>query len=175
MNHKYLNNLRLSNLSINNKTLRIDVPCVIYQISNIAYVDKRIKIPGPNDPIYKAYVAAFTFGICMIILTAAMFLIVGQPLGLIVLILVIPVTSSSFQGIKELIQQKDYGILISTNDARTIIIYDKNERFIDDIISKLYEVMENQNTPISYHCKIEGDVIQQNGHFDIGVNRGRIN
>jgi hypothetical protein len=38
---KYRNNLKQSNLLITNKTLKINYPFVVYQIRNIASVDKR--------------------------------------------------------------------------------------------------------------------------------------
>jgi hypothetical protein len=56
----------------------------------------------------------------------------------------------------KMIRRRNNGVFISTNDARSITIYDHKEDYVDEIISKVYEVMENQEENVSYHYKMKG-------------------
>ncbi|MEI2581918.1 hypothetical protein V5G28_025040 [Scytonema sp. PRP1] len=77
--------------------------------------------------------------------------------------------------IEEKKQPLYYGVSISTNDGKKVSIPHYDEEYIENIMAKIYEVMENQDTPASYHFVVEGDLIQQSGNFDVGVNQGNMN
>jgi hypothetical protein len=175
MAHRNLSNLKQANLSINNKTLRIDNPYIVYHIPNIASVDKVKKEPGQDDFVLTLlhWTYALSFGCAAAMISMAFSKSLMYLGGSIVLMLIGILSCRGWIKRKE--NNIKFGVIISTNDAKTIAIYDRNARVIDDIISKLYEVMENQEQPISYHFRLEGDVVQQFGNFGVGINRGRIN
>jgi hypothetical protein len=176
MAHRNLSNLKQANLSINNKTLKIDRPYVVYQIPNITSVDKIIKRPGDDDIIFTIIGYSFSFSVCLVIIGLLGLAFSGNLFWLVPCVLGSATTAMFWILLKERIEnQTKYGAFISTNDAKSVTIYDKDERFIEDIMSKLYQVMENQDEPVKYNFTIQGDIIQQSGNFGIGINRGRIN
>jgi uncharacterized protein YejL (UPF0352 family) len=68
-----------------------------------------------------------------------------------------------------------YGVSISSNDGKNVSISDYRESRVEEIMTRLSQVMENQDIPANYHFVVEGDMIQQSGNFDVGVNQGSIN
>ena len=175
---KYRKNFKQANLSITNKTLKIDHPFVIYQIRNITSVDKRRFRPDYIKNLsmifsrtfyllgflfFEAWISPYLFAygdipILSIGLKIIRFIIFIE--WLIVLI----------KELSRMIRRWKYGVVISTNDASAVAIYSRKED-VDEIILRVYEVMENQEENVSYHYRIEGDIIQQSGNFGIGVNQ----
>ncbi|GJD22921.1 hypothetical protein RIVM261_078770 [Rivularia sp. IAM M-261] len=68
-----------------------------------------------------------------------------------------------------------FSVAIFTADGKSVTIPGESEQYIDDIMSKIYEVMQNEDIVVNHHLKVNGDVIVQNGNFDTGVNKGIIN
>lgn len=172
---RQLRNLRQANLFITNKTIKIDAPLVIYQVKNIASIDKRIKEPEKifNNRLLtfaSNMISLFPMGFAVLILISIFLFPFILPLLLIYWLI---------KGKPKFLERKIpkilYGVSISTSDGKFLTIYDMKEEFIDNIISRIYEVMENQAASASYHFAIEGDMIQQSGNFGIGINQGSIN
>ncbi|MGG6269889.1 hypothetical protein ACQ4M3_26570 [Leptolyngbya sp. AN03gr2] len=249
--------IKAANLSITNKTLKLDTPYIVYQVKNIASVNKFVTQPDQNDSILRSInqeiqsvqlqiaskvpilgFAIFVIGICAIVLLSSAFhasdfvalvrLVAG--LGIIYalwkakanhtldslkygkytpLVALIPLlyllggnvftlmfmgggflvlyrTQNKINDHKNEISKLNdkishrmidgvrYCISISTNDSRSFTIRHRYEPFVDEVMAKLHEVMENQDTSVHYHFQVEGDVIQQSGNFGVGVNQGSI-
>lgn len=177
MASKHLRNLKHANLLITNKTLKIDYPYVVYQINNITSMDKRFRKPNYwliLNIVYQHLVALFITFVFLGFINA----IFKNPtiVGSLALLFIVLLIFLMIKNIIDLLQKKvEYSVSIFTNDGKSVTIPSNNGQFIDNIMSRIYEVMENEDTPVNYHFEVEGDIIQQNGHFGVGVNRGTIN
>ncbi|MEI1378190.1 hypothetical protein PQG02_09465 [Nostoc sp. UHCC 0926] len=62
------------------------------------------------------------------------------------------------------------GISIETNAGSSRFIASKDRIFIDTVISKMYQILHDQNTPVSYTYNVaKGDIINMNGEFENGI------
>lgn len=175
------NNLKSSkqaNLLITNKTLKIDNPYVVYQINNIASMDKRYKKPD-----YSIIFTIIIFGIFLALFTSSLivnvlriFSIPYSISGLVALINIFFWLHLMIKNILYILRKKGhFSVAIFTTDGKSVTIPSESEQYIDNIMSKIYEVMQNEETPVNHHFKINGDVIVQSGNFGNGVNKGTIN
>lgn len=62
-----------------------------------------------------------------------------------------------------------YGVEIETNAGNTRYIASRNESSIDEIIDTIFQVMKNQDATVNSTFKIEGDLINQTGLFQKGI------
>lgn len=175
------NNLKSSkqaNLLITNKTLKIDNPYVVYQINNIASMDKRYKKPDYSiifsTIIFCIFIALFTSSLIVNVLR--IFFIPYSISGLVALINIFFWIRLMIKTILYILRKKgSFSVAIFTADGKSVTIPGESEQYIDDIMSKIYEVMQNEDIVVNHHLKVNGDVIVQNGNFDTGVNKGIIN
>ena|GEM_PF-2344193 len=164
MNSTSLKIQSMSTLSITNRTLTVG--STVYQVSNITSVGKyRIK------PIY-FFKLRFII-ICSVLSGLAIQLVRNNPDTLILKWLTGIVITLVVLGVLErLTKTKKYGLSIETNSARSQLISSKSEKFIDKIIDKLMEIMNNRDAPASYTFNVaDGDIINQSGVFGAGVNK----
>ncbi|MGI2904915.1 hypothetical protein [Tolypothrix sp. VBCCA 56010] len=222
MSPRQIRNIKPANLSITNKTLKIDYPHVVYQIRNIATFNKtwyqqkeKPILPEKLGCVIKIilifnslrFINAFIFLILGQVIEAVISLVLGlSPIVLYITIFkrtaVFKIIQIARAKVAENTSQKEilkiwlamikeiikiifveekkqplyiHGVSISTNDGKKVNIYDYRQEYIEQIMASLHEVMENQDTPASYHFVVEGDLIQQSGNFDVGVNQGNIN
>lgn len=140
--------LDMSILSITNST--ISLASTVYQIKNIAQVGKyRIR-------------PKYFFNITFIIISGLIGFMFPR-------LLILP-----FVGIVErILKKKKYGVRIETNSGGTSLIASTKESFIDEVIEKIVEVMNNQDIPANYTFNIsDGDIINQSGSFENGLRVG---
>jgi hypothetical protein len=185
MSPRQIRNIKPANLSITNKTLKIDYPHVVYQIRNIATFNKtwyqQKEKPNLQEQL-ETFIIAFLILIAYFLIMGAFnSLSHGQVINAIVCSVLFGLLAFVIykKNIKRTKTKKQplyiHGVSISTNDGKKVSIYDSRQEYIEQIMASLHEVMENQDTPASYHFQVEGDLIQQSGNFDVGVNQGNIN
>ena len=148
----------MADLKINNKTITLQSR--IYHIRNITSIGKfKIK------PRY-----SFSIMVILVCFGAAIFCAqVGSSLNRLAAIW------ASLGGIgilERFLRKTKYGISLKTNAASTALIASKDEKFIDEIIEKMHQVLEDQDTPVSYTFNVaEGDIFDmRDGKFETGVN-----
>jgi hypothetical protein len=65
---------------------------------------------------------------------------------------------------------KKYGLSIEMNSGSARLIASKNEKLIDNIVSRIVEIMNNRDVPANYTFNIaDGDIVNQSGTFETGV------
>lgn len=140
-------------LSLTNKTLRVGSQ--IYQLRNITNLDiVRVK---PNYIVtLQAILVLFFVGSFLFVLEFEMI----QILGLLAWII-------ALTGIVERIfKKRRYGLLMETNAASKTLVSSPDKDFMQKLIGKIYEVMNNEDIAASYvfnmqdkSIKIGGDAI----------------
>lgn len=154
----------MNTLSITNRTLTLG--STVYQVSNITSIGKyRIK------PIY-VFKIRFIVGCGVLsLLGFHFFRINSNPTLKWFSIIVVSIFAIGV--LERFIKSKKYGLSIETNSGSARLIASKNERLIDDIISRTVEIMNNKDMPAQYTFNVsDGDIINQSGRFETGVKVG---
>jgi hypothetical protein len=74
--------------------------------------------------------------------------------------------------LERLIKPKRYGITLETNAGSSRIVTSRDEALIDEIISKIIEVLNSEDESIGYNFNIDVDdkyIVNQRGFFENGV------
>lgn len=146
----------MSQLLINNKTITLGSR--VYQVRNITSIGKyklRIKY---------AFKINFII-VCMGLASISVYVTLSFNWFATV------TTILALIGIVERMFRKPrYGISIETNAGSSRFIATKDERFIDTVISKMHQILHDQDTPVSYTYNVaQGDIINMSGEFETGI------
>lgn len=146
----------MSQLLINNKTITLG--STIYQIRNITSIAK-YKLKTNYFISLKAILICLGIAFQSTQATSSVnaFTMLGASIAL--------------AGIAERFARKTkFGVSIETSSASTRLITSPDEEFIDSVINRMHQVIQDQDTPASYTFNIsEGDIINQSGTFETGV------
>ena len=155
------------NYTITKKTLRLDDPYIIYQISNITNVSKKIRIPG-------FYITKL--GIFILLLLGSFLVYINHfSLNFWSFIGVFLIAT----GLKEIYNRINrkilYGFCLETNDGNSFTIFIEQENFVEKAIEQIYDVMESKEDSIVNHYNgTFYSVDQSNSNIGTGLNFGNI-
>jgi hypothetical protein len=147
---------KMSQLLINNRTITLG--STIYQIRNITSIGKyKIK------PSYFFSITAILVCFGAAILCAQANTSLNRLAAIAGLLGVIGI-------LERFLRKTRYGLSLETNASSSRLVVSEDQGFIDTIISKMHQVLQDQETPANYTFNVaQGDIINQEGIFENGV------
>lgn len=152
----------MSKLSITNRTVTLD--STVYQVSNITSVGKyRIK---SNYRFKLRSIAIYSF-----LGFIGIHWVQNNPdISIAKWFTGIFLTLAILGTLERFLKPKKYGLSIETNSGGIRLLSSNNGKFLQNIVDKLIEIMNNRDQPAHYTFNVsEGDIINQSGSFETGV------
>lgn len=148
--------LNMSQLLVNNKTITLGKR--VYQVRNITSIGK-----------YKLGIK-YVFRINFVIACIGLGIISVYVTSSFSWITTVFAVLASIGILERMLRRHRYGISIETNSGNSRFIASKDERFIDTVIGKMHQVLQDQDTPVSYTYNVaQGDIINMSGDFETGI------
>ena len=149
-----------SSLLVTNRTITLNNR--VYQIRNITSVGKYVKSPSFFVSMGFIIIGGFLGILCLGNYSEELLFLIW--IGLIL------VGIAAIGILERFMKKKKYVLSIETNNGSARLIASENERKIDEIISGINKVMNNQDVPVNMTYNIaDGDIINQGDIYGTGV------